>query len=81
MLTLLLCLTTQLLQSQLGSAAELAANRKQDKYVDVVKNHLFVPSAIENLGPFWSEGKPFLTEHNHRMTMATGDICETAQPV
>jgi hypothetical protein len=61
-----------------GSAAELAASRKNAKYIDLSRNHVFFPIAIETLGPICAEGRRFLRELGTRITAVTGDTRETA---
>ena len=34
-----------------GSATELAASRKEEKYASIGSNYLFAPIAVETLGP------------------------------
>jgi hypothetical protein len=61
-----------------GSAAEFATDRKLAKYVDLSRNHHFVPIAIETLGPICMIGLTFLKELGRRMSAVTGDIRETS---
>ena len=37
--------------SEAGAAAEMAATRKEEKYVDLSARYLFEPIAVETLGP------------------------------
>ena len=60
-----------------GSAAELAASRKEEKYVDMAITHIFAPLAFETLGPICSKALVFLKELGHRLTLATDDKRET----
>ena len=60
-----------------GSAAELAANRKEEKYVELTTTHTFVPLAFETLGPICSKALVFLRELGRRLTLATDDNRET----
>ena len=41
-------------------AAEAAATRKRAKYAEIIQSHLFVPIAIETLGPINTDGQRFL---------------------
>ena len=50
-------------------------NRKRDKYVDWATTHLF---AMKSIGPFCTEGITFLKELGRRMTIATGEMRQTA---
>jgi hypothetical protein len=61
-----------------GSASEIAASRKEEKYIDLATMHTFVPLAFETLGPICSKALTFLRELGRRLTMATDNICETA---
>jgi hypothetical protein len=60
-----------------GSAAELAATRKEEKYVELTTTHTFVPLAFETLGPICSKALVFLRELGRRLTLATDDKRET----
>ena len=60
-----------------GSAAELAASRKEEKYVEMTTTHTFVPLAFETLGPICSKALVFLRELGRRLTLATDDKRET----
>ena len=42
-----------------GSAADLAASRKEDKCIDMATNYIFVPMAFETLGPVCSKALVF----------------------
>ena len=43
-----------------AAAAESASRKKSTKYVDISRSHLFVPIAVESLGPSNKEGVDFL---------------------
>src|SRR6218665_3459050 len=43
-----------------GSAAEIATERKNSKYSELVNTHFFVPIALETLGPINVAGPNFL---------------------
>ena len=45
-----------------GSAAQPVADRKDSKYTGLPASHLFVPIAIEALGPINEVGHSFLSE-------------------
>jgi hypothetical protein len=60
-----------------GSAAELAASRKEDKYTELSTTHNFVPLAFETMGPMCSKALVFLGELGRRLTIATDDPRET----
>jgi hypothetical protein len=61
-----------------GSAAELAASRKESKYVDLSQHYEFVPVAIETHGSFSASALSFLKELGRRLTVETSDIRETS---
>jgi len=61
-----------------GAAAEDAALKKTSKYHDIVRSHIFVPLAIESLGPINKEGLDFLHEIGRRLTRVTGDNREAS---
>jgi len=47
---------------QAGSAAELVATRKEDKYVDLGARFIFEPIAIETLGVFNASARQLLAD-------------------
>jgi len=61
-----------------GAAAEAAAGRKEDKYSQIVNSHIFIPLAIETLGPINSKGAAFLSELGRRISTCTGDPRESS---
>ena len=61
-----------------GSAAEAAATRKEAKYLQIVGSHIFVPVAVETMGPINCKGSAFLTELGRRISAHTGDARESA---
>ena len=46
--------------SHTGSAAEAAAIRKKTKYAAITRTHIFVPVAVETVGPIDVDGLNFL---------------------
>src|SRR5688572_12048503 len=46
--------------NQAGGAAELAEARKNTKYAQLMQSYLFVPLAIETMGPINTKGLAFL---------------------
>ena len=54
-----------------AAAAQLAATRKETKYVNLSKTHHFVPLAFESMGPIGSKAIIFLKELGRRLTLAT----------
>ncbi|HSN23938.1 MAG TPA: reverse transcriptase domain-containing protein, partial [Methylomicrobium sp.] len=61
-----------------GGAAEMAANRKTDKYAALAQTHIFQPLAFETLGPINTSGQLFLNELGRRISQTTGDTRETS---
>ena len=56
-----------------GSAAEAAAARKVNKYVSLTSTHLFVPIALETLGPVCGSALDLLSTLGSRLTERSGD--------
>lgn len=61
-----------------ASAAEAAAQRKDTKYADISRTHLFFPLALETMGPINQAGQEFVSDLGHRITLVTEDPRETA---
>ena len=61
-----------------GSAAELASTRKEEKYVALSTNYIFVPIAFESFGPVGLKATAFIRELGRRLTAVTDDHLETA---
>ena len=57
-------------------AADAAAERKSLKYASITNTHIFVPVAIETLGPICSCGLSFLVEISNRLAAISGDARE-----
>ena len=60
-----------------GSAAQAAVERKVSKYAGLPASHLFVPIAIETLGPINEAGHSFLTELGRRLSKISDDPRES----
>ena len=60
-----------------GSAAQAAAERKVSKYAGLSASHLFVPIAIETLGPINEAGHSFLSELGRRLLTISDDPRES----
>ena len=60
-----------------GGVAELAADRKIDKYSCLPNSYEFQPLAFETLGAINSSGISFLYELGRRIEVTTGDRRET----
>ena len=63
--------------SSAGSAAELAATRKEAKYSLLSSDYHFIPLALETLGPVGSKATTFLRQLGRRMSTASEDPRET----
>ena len=61
-----------------GAAAELAADAKIRKYADLSRAFVFVPVAVETMGPICSVGEEFVTELGRRIANVSGDPRDTA---
>jgi hypothetical protein len=59
-------------------AAEIAAARKDEKYIMLSANHIFVPVAFETLGPIGSKATNFLYELGRRLNIVTNDPRESS---
>src|SRR6218665_1120309 len=60
-----------------GSAAEQAAVRKTAKYALLPATHVFVPIAVETLGPVNADNAEFLSELGCCISSVSGDQRET----
>jgi len=64
--------------SAAGSAAEVAACKKLQKYAEIMNRYTFVPIAFETLGPVNIAGTDFIDEIGRRSHCITGDQREKA---
>jgi len=60
-----------------GGAAEAAADRKTLKYSQLAQTYIFVPIAVETLGPI-KAGFQFLSEFGRCISQESGDYRESA---
>jgi len=60
-----------------GAAAEMAASRKEDKYVDLGADYIFEPIAVETLGVFNASARHLLADLGRRISINTGEATET----
>ena len=60
-----------------GSVAEAAATRKSSKYAAITLTHIFVPVAVEALGPVNAEDLRFLDQIGDSLSAVTGDPRES----
>ena len=58
-------------------AAEAAATRNRTKYAEIIQSHLFVPIAIDTLGPTNMDGQRFLDTLGELLSFVSGDSRET----
>ena len=61
-----------------GSAAKLAAVRKQTKYAKLAQRYKFVPIAVESHGTYSATTTALLADLGRRLSAATSDAKETA---
>jgi len=61
-----------------GAAAEMAATRKEDKYVDLGARYIFEPIAVETLGVFNASARHRLDDLRRRISENTGEARETS---
>ena len=59
--------------SAAGSAVEVAASKKLQKYAAIMNSYSFVPVAFETLGPINTAGTDFIDEIGRRSHAITGD--------
>ena len=56
-----------------GRVADMAARRKRDTYLNLARNHFFVPVAVETTGSFSEDTIAFLHELANRIRSQTHD--------
>ena len=56
-----------------GRVTDMATHRKKDIYLDLARNHLFVPVAVETTGSFGEDTVAFLHELANRIRSQTHD--------
>ena len=61
-----------------GAAAEIAAERKKSKYMELAQKHVFIPLACQVTGVWCSEACDFLNELGSRICKVTRHIRETS---
>jgi hypothetical protein len=61
-----------------AAAAESAASRKETKYATLSTTRIFIPIALESLGPIGSKATSFLKELGRRLSVSTDNPMETA---
>src|SRR5688572_13149611 len=60
-----------------GAAAEIADIRKNHKYQTLLDTHVFIPLALETLGPINSRGLELITDMGRHLTKATDEVRDT----
>ena len=61
-----------------GSAAELAAARKEDKYSSIDRRYLFEPIAIETLGVYSRSARQLLSDLGRKISQGSGEVREAS---
>jgi len=61
-----------------GAAAEMAASRKVDKYVDLGTGYIFEPIAAQTLGVFNASARHLLDNLGRRISLNLGDARDTS---
>ena len=61
-----------------GAVAELAASRKDLKYIELSDHYIFQPIAIETSGPINSSAVDFVSELGRRIGIVSGDNRESS---
>jgi len=61
-----------------GSAAELAAARKEDKYSSIDGRYLFEPIAIETLGVYNTSARQLLSDLGRKISQYSGEVREAS---
>ena len=59
-----------------GAAAEMAATRKEEKYVDLGARYIFEAIAVETLGVFNASARHLLDDLGRRISENTGEAQE-----
>ena len=61
-----------------GSAAELAAAHKEDKYSNIDGRYLFEPIAIETLGVYSTSAHQLLSDLGRKISQCSGEVREAS---
>ena len=61
-----------------GAAAEMAATRKEEKYVDLGARYISEPIAVETLGVFNASARHLLDDLGRRISENRGEARETS---
>ena len=60
------------------AAAEMAASRKVEKYVDLGTRYISEPVAVETLGVFSASARHLLSDLGRRISLNSGEAGETS---
>src|SRR6218665_1146939 len=63
--------------AQSGAAAAIAEDRKMQKYHAFLQDHVFIPQALETMGPINTAGLNFISDLGCHLTLATGEQRDT----
>src|SRR6218665_2753217 len=69
------CMTASAAQS--GAAAAIAEDRKMQKYHAFLQDPVFIPLALETMGPINTAGLNLISDLGRHLTLATGEQRET----
>ena len=61
-----------------GAAADMAASRKVEKYIDLGARYIFEPIAVETLGVFNASARHLLNDIGRRTSLNSGEARETS---
>ena len=61
-----------------ASAAEAAAKRKEEKYVELCRTHHFFPIVFETFGSINQVGSEFISAFGQKLTRISDDPCESS---
>ena len=61
--------------------AKAAASPKRAKHAEIIQSHIFVPIAIETLGPINMDGKRLLDSLGERLSSVSGDPSDSHIPI
>ena len=61
-----------------SEVAEQASTRKYGKYASLPSSYMFMPLALENLGPMAADTLNFFNDLGHRLNIVTGDPGEAS---
>src|SRR6218665_890164 len=59
------------ISAQSGAAAAIAEDRKMQKYHAFLQDHVFIPLALETMGPINTAGLNFISDLGRHLTLAS----------